>query len=158
HGQKRTGEVTGLIGRHKNGKRMMIEKFANLSKRADGGDASLSHDRDMLGELFQFVELVTGDQETLAAFGEILEERQEFKPADGVDPAQGFIENEHVGVMNERLRDFNPLSHPFGVATQPAMGLIGHAYMLECLLGALTGFASRKTAEACHAFDKLTAG
>ena len=53
---------------------MVVEPVADLRHGADGGDAAARHDGDVIGQLFQFVQFVAGDEQTLALFGQLAEQ------------------------------------------------------------------------------------
>ena len=66
---------------------MLIEQSADLRQGADGGDSARGHDGQMIRELLQGFQLMTGDKQTFAGTGQFLKELDRFPPADRVNAA-----------------------------------------------------------------------
>ena len=47
-------------------------------------------------------------------------------PSDGIDPVERLVHNQDIRLMNESLSQLDPLTHPFGAASQSPVGSIRH--------------------------------
>ena len=136
---------------------MVVEPVADLGHRADGGDPAAGHDGDVVGQLFQLVQLVAGDQQTLALLGQLAEQGDELGPADRVDAAERFVEHQQLRVVQQRLGQLDALPHALGVAAQPPVGPAGHADQFQRRLGPPPRFAAAIAAQPGHRLDELPA-
>ena len=64
--------------------------------------------------------------------------QQVAHPADAgrVEPVAGLVEDQHLGVAQQRRRDGEPLAHAHRVALHPAVARLGQPDLLEHLVGA----------------------
>src|SRR5438105_3285592 len=112
--QERSGQLAPAIAGDQNRKRMIVQQVANLRNGSDGGDSSAGHDGDMVGELFQLFQLVTGNDQALVLIGQLLKEDEEFLPADRINAAERLIENQELWIMDQSLGQHNTLPRAFG--------------------------------------------
>ncbi len=114
---------------------MVVQEVSNLGNGSDGGDSAASHDRDMIGELFQLLQLMAGNDQALLLSGQLLEEDEELLAANRINAAQRFIENQQLGIVDEGLGQLDPLPHAFGVAGETSLRTAGHADHLQTFAG-----------------------
>ena len=82
------------------------------------GDTALDHqfalvkNRHAVADSFNFAEFVGGKEHRLALVFEALDDFAHLHAADGVEAAGGFVQNEEVGVVDERLRQADALCMP----------------------------------------------
>jgi len=86
---QRPSHVARPLAHDQDGQRLVVEQITNPGNGADGGDPTTGHDRHMIGQLLQFIQLMAGDQEALAGVGELTIEGDLFAPPDGSMPASG---------------------------------------------------------------------
>ncbi len=88
-----------------------------------------------------FVEQVAGQQYCPAMVGEVAEERSHPGDALGVQSVRGLVQDEHLRLAYERLRDAEPLPHPEGVATHPPVCRVGQPDQVQQVIDAGGGHA-----------------
>ena len=140
-GQSAAGFLVGQSGEGK-------EKLAPL--RIDKGDRSLAEQVRTQGlrrDLQQVRQLLE--------FREAADQAAQPVHALGVEAVGGLVEDQHLGVAEQRLRDAEALAHAERVVAHPAVGLVvGEADQLEHLLDAALGQAHG----ALHQGEDLAAG
>jgi hypothetical protein len=78
----------------------LLSEAGDLSSECD--PASL-HDEDVAANAIKIFENVRADDDCLAKSGEFLEDLSHFHTGTWVQSARGFIENEQLGIVNERF-------------------------------------------------------
>jgi hypothetical protein len=154
-GEEHSGEAAWLVGVQANPARNVVEAFANLSEGADRRDAPVGEDDNMVGEAFEFVEFMAGDEEALAGLSEAGEEVEQFATSKGIDAAERFVEDDEGGIVDEGLSELDALAHAFGKAAKGPVGAVGHADELEGVIGAATGLGEGVAGEAGTGKDEL---
>ena len=121
----------------------------------DGGGAGAHHDH-AVGELHGFVDVVGDEDDGLALR---LPDAQQFaahdQAGDGIERAEGLVEEEHVGVHRQGARHFEPLLHAAGELGGIGLFKAFEADHLDVVGDALRAFrrGELEEAEADIAFD-----
>ena len=104
--------------------------------RPRGGDLAVLQDGHAIAEHLDVAQDEAGEDERLAA-GALLEEQvTHLLAADGVEAAHGLVEHQELGVMQQRLREPDPLHHALAELPDGAVDGVGEADLCEEGLGA----------------------
>jgi hypothetical protein len=91
---------------------IVAEAFAGEGvEGALADDAASAEDGDGVAHEFEFAEDVGVDEDGFAAVAEVEDDVADFFAADGVDPVEGFIEEDQVGVSHESPGEAEALAH-----------------------------------------------
>ena len=71
---------------------------------------------------FDFGEQVAGQQHGAALVGEVAQQFAHPGDAFGVEAVGWFVQDEHLGVADQRLGDAEALTHPERVGADPLVG------------------------------------
>ena len=71
--QQQSGKYAILITYDADRQWVIVEQVANLRQRADRGNSPGRHDRDVIGKLFQLLQFMARNEQTLAAAGQFPE-------------------------------------------------------------------------------------
>ncbi len=88
-----------------------------------------------------FVEQVAGQQHRPATVGEVTQQPAHPGNALGIQPVRGLVQDQHLRLAHERLRDPEPLPHPEGVATHPPICRVGQPDQVQQVIDAGGGHA-----------------
>ena len=115
-----------------------------LGLGALGDDAAVADEHEVVGDDLDLVQQVRGQQDGPALVG--VRPEQVAHPADAgrVEPVGRLVEDQHLGLADQRGGDAEPLAHAERVVADPATGLVlGEADPVEHLLDAELGQAHR---------------
>ena len=84
------------------------EDFLQLRHRTMGHQTSGVHERDAVAA-FGLVEIMRGDDEGDALARHLIDQRPEAAARNGIDPARGFVEEDHARSMKDRAGEGEPL-------------------------------------------------
>src|SRR4051794_4844501 len=87
---------------------------AQLARRADGEDPPLLDDRHPVGELLGLVEVVRGQHDRLAQRAQRADRLPRAAPGGGVEAGRRLVEEDQLGVADERQREVEPAQLPAG--------------------------------------------
>jgi hypothetical protein len=87
------------------------------------------------------VQQVAGQQHGSAAIGEVAQQSAHQRDARRIESVGGFVQDQHLRVADEGLRDPEPLPHAEGVAANPSVGRVGQPDPVEELLHPVDGRA-----------------
>ena len=116
-----------------------------------GDDLAVADDDDLVGDALDLVEQVRAEQHGAALVG--VAAQQVAHPADAgrVETVGRLVEDEHLGVAEQRVGDAEPLAHAEGVVAHPAVRLLlGEADELDHLVDAVPPDAHEDRAERQH--------
>ena len=113
-------------GRDRGGERLLVggahERAGagqQLLARARGGDPAAADDHELVGDHLDLGQQVRGQQHGPAAVGEVAQQRAHPAHALGVEPVGGLVEDQHLGVAEQRVREPEPLAHAERVLAHP---------------------------------------
>lgn len=92
---------------------MFLEQVADP---ALGLEFTLVQDGDAVADGLDFAQFVRGEEDGFALALEALDDFADLHATDGVEAAGRLVEDEEVGVVDERLCEAHALLHPFGVS------------------------------------------
>ena len=103
-------------------------------ERALGHEPAVVEDADAVADALDVGQHVRGedDRRVLAQLGD---EREEVAASLGVERADRLVEDQQLGLGDERLGDAEPLAHPAGVPGDASVGRVGQADALERAAG-----------------------
>ena len=112
-------------------------RLDQLARRALGGEAPLVHDDQPVAELLGLVHVVGGDDQRDPVLLEPVEAVPEQVAGLGVEPGGRLVEDQQVGIGDERPGDGEPPLHAARQRVDPVVGPLGQLGELEQLLGPL---------------------
>ncbi len=80
-----------------------------------------------------------GDQDGFARGAQAREGLHQGQALARVGARQRLVQHQHVGIVDQGLRDLDALAHALGVAAQPAIRRVEHLHGVQRLLGGLAG-------------------
>ena len=89
---------------------------------------------------------------------EIQDQVPDLFPADRVEPGHGFVQDDHLGIVDQGLGEPDPLQHPLGILAKLQPPCLGKPHLIEQLLDPLYAFTVRDTKELAVEVEKLPAG
>ena len=95
--------------------------------------------------------------QAFAAPRQFLEEINRFAPADWVDAAQRFVEEEKFRVVQQSLGQFDALPHALGVTGDGPIGTLVHADERQNFLGAAQRLSAWIAAKLRHRLHEASA-
>ena len=81
---------------------------SSIARIALGEDLALTQDICPVTYLERFSDIVIGDEHADAAFGKLANDRLDVDDRDRIHPGKGFVEQDEVGLVGQRTRDFDP--------------------------------------------------
>jgi hypothetical protein len=100
--------------------------FGDEAPRGDHGDAI----RQVLG----LVHVVRGEEDGLPQTAQTLHQIPCIAPCCGIETGRGLVEEEQVGIPDERQREVQPSSLAAGERPDPRSGLVGKTRQIDQLL------------------------
>ena len=113
-----------------------------LARGALGREPAAVHDGQSVTELLGLVHVVGGDDLGDALLLQPVEAVPQEVASLGVEPGGGLVEDEDLGVRDERPRDREPTLHPARQRVHLVVGPLGELGELEQLLGSLADDAA----------------
>ena len=110
-----------------------------LVKPFAGGEAPIPQDQHLLAERFHVAQDVRGQQHPATA-ADVADEGAQLPGLGRVEPCRGFVQDHHLGFVNERLGDAHPLRHALG---EPAAETCAESPQVELPFDPLPGAACR---------------
>ena len=110
---------------------MGADLLLDLPDAAGGQELAPLDDPDRRAEVGQLGEDVAGDQDRLAHLAQFVEQRLHLEPGPGIQARRGLVEDEHRGIMDERLGQAEPLLHPLGEPVDVIVSLVGQVEQVE---------------------------
>ena len=111
------------------------EQLLELGQSAVHDDPALVEDRDPVGKLFGFLQLLRGEQHRRALPREFFDRLPHLDAALWVEPRGRLVEEDHRRVPDEAHRDVEAAAHAAGVRRYPPLGRVGQREPLEQVLG-----------------------
>ena len=111
--------------------RVGVDQVADLADVAEGDEPAAVDQHDLPREGLDLVEHVARDQDRPARPAELEDQVDQLAAGDRVGAGEGLVEEEHPGVMDQRLGQLGPLPHPLRVSADGPVGVLGHADLLE---------------------------
>ncbi len=138
--------------------RMLVDQVADLPDVALGDEPPSVEQDDRAGDGLDLVEDVAGDQHGAAVAAPGDDRVDQLAAGDGVGAGQRLVEEEHEGVVQDRLGQLDPLAHPLGIAADGPAGGLGHVHALERPLGGLGRAAPAQAGEQGAVHQERPAG
>ena len=82
-----------------------------LLARAVGDDPAVADDQQVVGDRLDLQQQVRGEQHGAAAVGEVAQQAAHPADALGVEAVGGLVEDQHLRVAEQRVREPEPLAH-----------------------------------------------
>jgi hypothetical protein len=82
------------------------EQFVDFGGGSGSEESSAGDEQEGLSEGFDFVEYVAGDEDASAGCDPVFQESRHLGAADGIESAEGFVEDEEFGVVSDGLSEF----------------------------------------------------
>jgi hypothetical protein len=98
--------------------RPVVHEIANGREGAFGQQPALGDDQDLGTETLDLVQHVARDDNRLAGIPQPSEHVDRSQPLTRVQAFQGFVENQQIRVVDQRLRQLHSLPHALGVGAQ----------------------------------------
>ena len=95
-----------------------------------GDDLAAADHHQLVGDLLDFAQQVRGQQHGSRAVGEVAQEPAHPHDALGVQAVGGLVEDEHLGVVHQRLRELQPLPHAGAVLLREAVALLAQLHVV----------------------------
>ena len=114
-----------------------------LRGRVLGDDEPARDDPDAVGELVGLLEVLRGQEDRGALVLEAADLVPEGDPAHRVQARGGLVEEEHLGLVDERHREVQAAAHAAGVGADTAVLGLGEPDALDQLRGAAAHGAGR---------------
>ena len=76
-----------------------------------GDDPAVADDQQLVGDRLDLHQQVRGEQDGAAAVGEVAQQAAHPAHALGVEAVGGLVEDQHLGVAEQRVREPEPLAH-----------------------------------------------
>ena len=89
------------------------QPVGEVGHRIDGHQLALADDDDALAGVLHFAEDVGAENDGVVA-GEVLQQLADFDDLLGVEAGSGLIEDQHIGVVDDGLRQADALAVAFG--------------------------------------------
>ena len=87
----------------------------------------VADDDEVVGDDLDLVQQVRGQQDGAAAVGVVAEQVAHPPDAGRVEAVGRLVEDEDLGVAEQRVGDAQPLPHAEGVVAEPAVGLLARS-------------------------------
>jgi hypothetical protein len=94
-------------------------------------------DRDPLGDLVGFLQVLGGEQHRGAERGDLADQLPHVAPAARVQARRGLIEEQQLRGHDQAGPDVQPTAHPARIGADQAVGSVGQAEGGEQVIGAL---------------------
>ena len=88
-------------------------------------------DADRRAAIGQLAEDVAGDQNRLAHPPQLFEQRFDFQPGSRIEPAGGFVQDQHRRIVNQRFGQAQPLLHAARQAVDEVVALVGQVQQFQ---------------------------
>ena len=116
--------------------------------RPDRLEFALVDDGHAVANGFHFAQLVRGKEHGFALVFQALDDFADFHAAQRIEAAGRFIENQQIGIVDERLREADALLHSFGIGFDGTFAGLLQFDQLEQLVNAFVRFRSRQAENA----------
>ena len=114
-----------------------VQSGAEVRDRVHGDNLAVIDDADSLTQLLDLEEHMGREQNRLPLGDEVANEVPEESHAEGVQAAGGLVHDQHLGVVEETLREGETLPHSMGVRLQLLALSLGKADPCEKVAGLL---------------------
>ena len=108
-----------------------------------GQHATLADDNDLLDRLRDLCQHVAREQDRAAGGREVAQRVTQPADAVGVEPVGRLVEDQDLGVAEQRAGEAEALAHALGEAADAALGRVGQADLFEHLVDARSRNAHR---------------
>ena len=105
-----------------------------LARRAFGDDLPAVHDHQPVAELLRLVHVVGGEHERDAVLLEPVQALPEHVPGLRVEAGGGLVEQQHLGLVDQRTCDREPPLHPARKRVDARVAAVAELHELEELL------------------------
>ena len=100
-------------------------------------DPALAHDRHPVAHVLHLGEQMAGEQHGHALVGEAADEQAHVAHARRVEPGRGLVEQQQLGITQERGGDPQPLAHAVRVTAHPVALAAGQLHRVQRLVDPL---------------------
>jgi hypothetical protein len=116
----------------------------HLPRRAARDDLAALHDDQPVAELRRFLHVVGRQHERLPLGRELAQAIPNEVARLGIQARRGLVEDDDLGIVDERARDEEPPLHPARELLDRRIGLLGELHKLQELPGPLLGDLARQ--------------
>lgn len=122
-----------------------------------GDELAVLHDGDAIRNAFNLGEKMRVEEDGLASVLELRKHIADFLASDGVNAVSGFVEDDEVWVVNERLCKPETLHHALGILAYLHGAPVGHANNLEGFVDAFIEVSSGDPGKLAEVIEHLFA-
>ena len=103
----------------------------DVGERAGGGEAAAGHDRDPPAERFRIRQDVRAEKNGAPLIAQLENERAHVAASAWIETGHRLVEKHHLRIVQQRLRDADPLNHALGELAQLQLPLAPDANAIE---------------------------
>src|SRR5262245_41225765 len=140
--------VTRVVAEDVVQRRLRPEAGFELGRGADGADAAAVHERDAVAELLRLFHVVRREQHGDPLGPQRAEPVPDGVATDRIEPDRRLVEDEHPGLVHERLGELEAPDHATRVAVGGPVGGVLEVHRGKQLLDAVGALAARDVEEA----------
>ena len=115
------GEEPRLARPDDDATRPVVHQRPDLAEVARGGEPALRHHEHVRSEALDLVEHVARDDDAAAVAAEAVEELDHVRALARIEPGERLVEHDQPRVVDDRLRELDPLAHALRVGRQPPL-------------------------------------
>ena len=108
----------------------------DLAKLAAALELAAIQDGNAIAKGLRIGQNVRGEKDRLLFLAQLQNQIAHFAAPDGVKAGHRLVEENHVGVIDQRLRDARSLHHPFGKPPKRDVSRLGESHSLQKLINA----------------------
>ena len=124
-------------------------------QRALGLNASAVINHGPVAHVFDIAQEVAGEDDRLASTGQCQDEVFDFATPQRIQARGGFVEDDQIRVVDQRLSDADAALHALGEFADGARAGLVQAHHLDELLGAAAAFGRVDLEEAAEEVERL---
>ena len=157
-GQKGTAQLSGLLCVQFDSMRMLVEQFSNGVKIPEGEKSAIVQNQNLLSDALDFVQRVAAYQNGLAHRAKLSNDIHDGRSSEWITTGERLVQDDEVRVMDHRVGDFHPLSHPLAVFANLLVDDILQADELQNVQRPFLRLISRVSIEASQSGDEVEPG
>ncbi len=144
----------GIVAVELENERVLPKLRLHVAERALEHHVPLGHQADVVAELLHLLHAVGGKQDRAVVAAQLQDDVAQEVGVDGVEAAEGLVENEEGRVVQQRRNELNLLLHALRQLLRRHVGPVGGVETVEPVVGPVGGCGPRETLERAE-IDKL---
>jgi len=152
------GESTRIVGRDFNQQGTIIQQLANFRQRAGRDQPAPAENKDSIRQFLDVTQDMARDKNTFASASKANKKLVDFLSTAGINSGQGFVEQQDLGIVDQRLRQFESLPHSMAATGDSPMCPVGHSDVFQCCGCALADLTMREPVQGTHRVNEVFAG